>query len=38
MNGQVIMEQNALTGDGTMRLRPHRNRCCPKLEVGSLKS
>lgn len=37
INGLVIMEHNALTGYGTMRLRPHRNRC-PKLEVGSLKS
>lgn len=38
MNGPVIIEHNALSGNRTMSLRPHRNRCCPKLEVESLKS
>lgn len=33
MNGLVIMGHNTLTGYGKMRLRPHRNRCRPKLEV-----
>lgn len=37
-NGPVIIEHNALSGNRTMSLRPHRNRCRPKLEVESLKS
>lgn len=38
MNGLVIIEHNALSGNRMMSLRPHRNRCRPKLEVESLKS
>lgn len=38
MNGLVITGPNALTGYRTMRLHSHRNRCRPKLDVGSLKS